>query len=92
MAVTLVPASRHFETQSFFLKQSVAKASINSDPLTLPVPVNGAKSDRLLVTLTAKAQTFNISGFLKQRHPVFPGISPDSSVVRTTDCRFVRLD
>ena len=48
MAVTLVPASRHFETQSFFLKQPVAEALINGDPLTLPVPVNGAKSDRLL--------------------------------------------
>jgi len=31
------------------LKQPVAEASINDDPLTLPVQVNGAKSDRLLV-------------------------------------------
>ena len=30
-------------TQSFFLKQPVAAASINGDPLTLPVPVNGTQ-------------------------------------------------
>ena len=34
--------------QSFFLEQPVVEAPINSDPLTLRVPVNGAKSDRLL--------------------------------------------
>ena len=33
-----------------YIKQPVAKASINSDSLTLSVPANGAKSDRLLVT------------------------------------------
>jgi len=31
-----------------FLKQPVAEALINSDPLTLCAPVNEAKSDRLL--------------------------------------------
>jgi len=36
-----------------FLKQPVAEALINSDPLTLRAPVNGAKSDRLPVYCAA---------------------------------------
>jgi len=44
----LFQPARRFDTQSFFLKQPVAAASINSEPLTLRVPVNEAKSDRLL--------------------------------------------
>ena len=43
MHVTFVPPTRRCDTQSFFLKQPVAEASINSDPLTLPVPVNGGQ-------------------------------------------------
>ena len=44
MQVTFVTAN----TQSFYLKQPVVAASINGDSLSPPVPVNGAKSDRLL--------------------------------------------
>ena len=51
MQVTLVPASTGFDTQSFFLKQPVAAAPIHCDPLTLRVPVRGAKSGRLLLLM-----------------------------------------
>jgi len=44
----LFQPARRFDTESFFLKQPVAEASINSELLTLRVPVNGAKSDGLL--------------------------------------------
>ncbi len=39
--------TRHCDTQSCFLKQPVTAVSVTGDPVTLPVPVNGAKSDRL---------------------------------------------
>jgi len=40
--------TQRFDTQDYFLKQPVAEASISRDPLTPWVPMNGAKSDRLL--------------------------------------------
>ena len=46
--VPFVSASTAFRHAKLFLKQPVAEALINNDPLTLRVPVNGAKSDRLL--------------------------------------------
>ncbi|MDP2240871.1 MAG: hypothetical protein Q8K18_12010 [Burkholderiales bacterium] len=48
MQVTFFQPAWHFDTQSFFLKQPVAEAPINNEPLTLRAPVNEAKSDRLL--------------------------------------------
>jgi len=41
----LFQPARRFDTESFFLKQPVAEALINSEPFTLRVPVDGAKSD-----------------------------------------------
>jgi hypothetical protein len=64
--------------QSFFLKQPVAKASISRDPLTLRVPMNGAKSDRLLAANPVAAPVFGaverlVSGlddFVRHGEPV----------------------
>jgi len=51
MQVTFDPVSIGFRHVKLFIKQPVVQASINSDPLTSPVPVNGAKSDRLLARM-----------------------------------------
>ncbi len=48
LQVTFDPVSIGFRHVNRFIKQPVAQASINSDPLTPRVPVNGAKSDRML--------------------------------------------
>jgi hypothetical protein len=48
MQVTFIPAGTAFRHAKLFLKQPGAKASISRDPLTLCVPMNGAKSDRLV--------------------------------------------
>jgi hypothetical protein len=45
MQVTFIPA----DTALRLLKQPVANASGNSNPLTLRVPAPGAKSGRLLI-------------------------------------------
>jgi len=39
----LFQPARCFGAESVFLKQPVAEASINSEPFTLRVPVNGAR-------------------------------------------------
>jgi len=42
MQVAFVPANTALRHGKLLLKQPVAEASINGDPLTLTVPLNGA--------------------------------------------------
>ena len=80
MQVPFVSASTAFRHAKHFIKQPGANASINSDPLTLRVPENGTKSDRLLTHHDHGAADRIEQGFDFGRHFLHAVAGPEQRV------------